>query len=166
MSRRSGAGAMASMTLACVFGVTLLLSLAAGAGVYRRVADRVERSAAERVGLTYITAKVKGYDTRRETPFGDMPSVTVRTLEDGSDSLFLSEEIDGVVYDTILYVYDGYLRELMCEESYYPGPEAGQPIARAESLTIEEPSDNLLRMQYVDGEGRTQTADIYLRSGG
>ena len=63
MSRRqTGAGTIAALALTCVFGATLLLSLAAGAGVYRRVADRVERSAGDRVGLTYITAKIHSYD--------------------------------------------------------------------------------------------------------
>ena len=51
MRRQSGAGAMAALTLTMVFGAALLMSLAAGAVVYRRVADRVERSAGERVGL-------------------------------------------------------------------------------------------------------------------
>lgn len=32
MRRQSGAGALAALMLTCVFGVTLLLSLAAGAG--------------------------------------------------------------------------------------------------------------------------------------
>ena len=63
MSRRqTGAGTIAALALTCVFGATLLLSLAAGAGVYRRVADRVEQSAGDRVGLTYITAKIHSYD--------------------------------------------------------------------------------------------------------
>ena len=51
MRRQSGAGTLAALALTCVFGVTLLLSLAAGAGVYRRVADRVEESSQSRVSL-------------------------------------------------------------------------------------------------------------------
>ena len=62
MRRSSGAGTMAALMLTCVFGATLLLSLATGASVYRRVADRVEQSAAQRLGLTYITAKIHSYD--------------------------------------------------------------------------------------------------------
>ena len=54
MRRQSGAGALAALMLTCVFGVTLLLSLAAGAGVYRRVADRTEQNAQDRVSLSYI----------------------------------------------------------------------------------------------------------------
>ena len=41
MRRSSGAGTMAALMLTCVFGATLLLSLATGASVYRRVADRL-----------------------------------------------------------------------------------------------------------------------------
>ena len=62
MRRQSGAGALAALALTCVFGATLLLSLAAGAVVYRRVSDRVEESSGVRVSLSYITAKLHAAD--------------------------------------------------------------------------------------------------------
>ena len=41
MKGRSGAaGTIAALTLTCVFGATMLLSLATGAGVYRNVSTR------------------------------------------------------------------------------------------------------------------------------
>ena len=73
MRRQTGAGAIAALILTCVFGATLLLSLIAGAGVYRRVAERTEQGANTRVGLTYLTAKIHGYDsadTGRAKPHG------------------------------------------------------------------------------------------------
>ena len=36
MRKQSSAGTLAALMLTCVFGATLLLSLAAGAGVYHR----------------------------------------------------------------------------------------------------------------------------------
>ena len=110
MSRRqTGAGTIAALALTCVFGATLLLSLAAGAGVYRRVADRVERSAGDRVGLTYITAKIHSYDEAGTAFAGQFG---------GQDAVYLLQEVDGLTYETILYVYDGWLMELLCERGW------------------------------------------------
>lgn len=165
MSRRqTGAGTIAALALTCVFGATLLLSLATGAGVYRRVADRVERSAGDRVGLTYITAKIHSFD---ET--GMVSSGTLASDQPGGGearAVCLCQEIDGTVYQTALYVYDGYLRELMCEKEWPLGPEAGLPITEAQALLIEEPEPGLLCLVYTGADGTTSTADVYLRSGG
>ena len=64
MKRGNAAGTVATLALTCIFGVTLLMGIFAGAAVYQRVGDRVEKSAGERVGLTYLTAKVRGFDQR------------------------------------------------------------------------------------------------------
>lgn len=156
MKRSTGTGTIAALTLACVFGVTLLLSLATGAGVYQRVADRVEQSAQQRVGLTYITAKLHAYDTAggiRAGTFGDV------------DAVFLSEDLDGVAYETALYVHDGWMKELLYEKGWKMSPEDGMAITEAQSLTVEE-QDGLLTLQYVGPDGRAETAKLMIRSGG
>ena len=158
MKRRStGAGTIAALMLACVFGVTLLLSLVTGAGVYRRVQERVDRGSARRVGLSYVTAKIHGCDESgcvRAGRFG------------GSDAVILSEEIGGTVYDTVLYVYDGKLMEVLFERGEDVGPENGQGITPARELTVSETEEGLLRLSFTGGSGETEHADVYLRSGG
>ena len=152
MKRGSGAGAVAALTLVCIFGVAMLMSLLVGAGVLRRVEDRVEENAAQRVGMSYITAKLHGYDSRdmiRVGPYGD------------GDAVFLTEEIGGTLYDTILYVHDGWLRELMCIQGWELEPEAGQTITEASDMTVTEPAPGLLRIAYTDGRGSLQSADVY-----
>lgn len=156
MKRSTSAGTIAALTLACVFGMTLLLSLATGAGVYRRVADRVERSARQRVGLAYITAKVHAYDAQggvRAGKFGDV------------DAVFLDQELDGVAYETALYVHEGWMKEVLYEQGWTMSPADGMAITEAQSLTVEE-ADGLLTLVYVDPEGRTETAQLMIRSGG
>ena len=135
MRRQSGAGTLAALALTCVFGVTLLLSLAAGAGVYRRVADRVEESSQSRVSLSYVTARLHGCDERGMAEAG--------TYGDGG-AVFLYEEVDGLTYETILYVYDGYLMEMLCEK----------------------PAPGLLRLVLTGPDGMARTADVYMRSEG
>lgn len=155
MRRQTGAGAIAALILTCVFGVTLLLSLAAGAGAYRRVSERTEQDASTRVGLTYLTAKVHGADRAGAAYAGTFGGV---------DAVYLLQDMDGLTYETILYVYDGSLRELLCEQGWELAPEDGEIIAEAQSLEVTEPADGLLRLTYTDGGGAVETADIYLRS--
>ena len=97
MRRSSGAGTMAALMLTCVFGATLLLSLATGASVYRRVADRVEQSAAQRLGLTYITAKIHSYDEAGKV----VPAVYVDPSAQEADAVVLYQDIEWLNY----YVY-------------------------------------------------------------
>lgn len=156
MKRSTGAGTIAALTLACVFGVTMLLSLATGAGIYQRVADRVERSARQRVGLAYITAKVHAYDRTGGVRAGRFGEV---------DAVFLTEELEGVAYETALYVHEGWMKEAMYEQGWTMSPEDGTAITEAQSLTAEM-GDGLLKLTYIDPDGRTETAKLMIRSGG
>ena len=155
MRRQTGAGAIASLILTCVFGATLLLSLAAGAGVYRRVESRVERGANQRVGITYITAKIQDHDAAGSVYAGEFG---------GADALYFLEDMDGVGYETILYVHNGYLMELFCEQGWELEPEDGQTITEAQGLSVEETGEGLLRLRYTDASGTTESASVWLRS--
>lgn len=155
--KRSGGGSMiAVLLLTCVFGVTLLMVLSTGAAVYRGVQSRVEESGNRRVGLTYITAKIHGGDQK--------DGVSAASFE-GVDAVRLTEEIDGWPYETWLYVYDGWLRELFCEPDSGLLPEDGETITEARSLTVQE-EDGLLTLTYVDESGMEETAQVCVRSGG
>lgn len=157
MRRMGGAGAVAAIALTCVFGTALLLAMTAGAGVYRHVGARIDGASRERVGLTYITAKIHSADEAggvEIAPFG------------GADAVRLLQDLDGASYETILYVYDGALRELFCQRDWEPTPDAGQAIAEARELRVREEPPGLLRLECVGADGRVSTADVYLRSAG
>lgn len=157
MKRQSGAGTLAALALTCVFGATLLLSLATGAVIYRRVADRVEESAAGRVSLSYVAAKLHASDAAglvEAMPFGD------------GDGIFLYQEFEGTVYETILYVYDGNLMEMLCEKDWESDPEFGEIVSPAQALKIAQPVPGLLRMELTGADGSVQSADILIRSVG
>lgn len=157
MRKQSSAGTLAALALTCVFGATLLLSLAAGAGVYRRVADRVEDSSQARVTLSYITTKLHAADEAGKVAAGTFG---------GGGALFLYQEVDGVTYETILYVYDGYLMEMLCEKDWEMDPEFGGAVSPAQALEVSEPQPGLLRLALAGPDGRTRTADVYIRSEG
>jgi hypothetical protein len=157
MRRQSGAGALAALMLTCVFGVTLLLSLAAGAGVYRRVADRTEQNAQDRVSLSYITAKLHAADAAGQVEAG--------SFGDGG-ALFLYEEIEGSIYETVLYVYDGYLMEILREKGSEQDPEFGEMVCPAQMLEVSEQQPGLLWLTLTGPDGGIQTAGVYVRSDG
>ena len=162
MKRGNAAGTVAVLILTCIFGVTLLMGIFAGAGVYQRISDRAASSAEDRVGLTYITAKLHSFDTVQ--PDGT-PAVRIGQVG-GQDALILEETIDGVAYETFLYVYDGQLREMLCLRGNEQDPAFGEVIGPARSLRIERPGKRLLRLEYTREDGRTNTACVCLRSGG
>ena len=157
MRRQSSAGALASLMLTCVFGATLLLSLAAGAGVYRRVQSRVEESAQARESLSYVAAKIHACDRAGMVEAGSFG---------GGGAVFLYEEIEGFTYETILYVYDGYLMEMLCEKGGEMPPEFGETVAAARALRVTEPGKNLLRLELTEPDGQRRSADVYVRSVG
>ncbi len=158
MRRQSGAGTLAALMLTCVLGATMLLSLAAGAVVYRRVADRVEQSADGRLSLSYITAKLHSGDAAGGVEVGQFGQ---------SDAVFLYQDYGGGTYETILYVYDGSLREMLCEKGWEQDPEFGEPVAQAESLEVSQPSEGLLRLVLTEPPGGGwHSADVYVRSEG
>ena len=162
MKRGNAAGTVATLALTCIFGVTLLMGIFAGAAVYQRVGDRVEKSAGERVGLTYITAKLHGFDGL----MSDGESAIQVGEMGGGDAVYLMENLDGVNYETILYVYDGQLREMLCLQGGEQEPAFGEAIGPAQSLRVEQPKDGLLRLEYTGENGETRSADVWLRSGG
>ena len=157
MRRQSAAGTMAALMLTCVFGATLLLSLAAGASVYRRVADRVEENSQSRVSLSYVTARLHDFDERGMVEAG--------VYGDGG-AVFLYQDFDGVSYETILYIYDGYLMEMLCEKGWELDAEFGSPVCPAQALEVSEPAPGLLRLALTGPDGAVQTASVYVRSEG
>lgn len=157
MRKQSSAGTLACLLLTCVFGATLLLSLAAGAGVYRRVEDRVEESARARESLSYITARLHAYDRAGMVETG--------SFGDGG-AVFLYEEIDGFVYETVLYVYGDHLMEMLCEKGWELPPEFGETVSPARALTVTEPREGLLRLTLTEPDGQVRSADVYVRSVG
>ena len=157
MRRQSSAGTLASLLLTCVFGATLLMSLAAGAGVYRRVESRVAESSESRVSLSYITAKIHAFDQAGMIESG--------SFGDGG-AVFLYEEIEGFTYETILYVYDGYLMEMLCEKGGEMPPEFGETVSPAGSLTVTEPREGLLWLSLREPDGLLRSAAVYVRSVG
>ena len=149
------ADAVLVLVLFGVFAVCILAVLLTSADAYRRLAERDEQSYDHRVATQYLATRVRQGD--------EAGRVFVETF-DGVDALVLQEEIEGEVYETRVYCYDGYLRELFCWEEAELAPEDGEIVlpAQAMSLNLE---DGLLDVEIVSGDGETLNLTLALRSG-
>ena len=138
-----------------VFAVSVLSVLLSGAGVYRRLTERDDLSYDRRTAVQYVATRVRQADRQG--------AVSVRTFE-GCPALILSEEIEGEVYETRIYHYDGYIRELFVSSDGEFLPEDGENVLPAGSFLVyrEEPG---LQIRILTEDGCWQELRLSLRSG-
>lgn len=121
---------LAAFFFVLAMGVTLL-----GSSVYRAAAADADVNAAHRTALSYVVNQIRR---------GDAGGVAVGSFG-GGDALRLSETLsDGTVYVTLIYCYDGSLRELYMEEGTGLSPEDGTSILALDSLGLAVGEDGLL----------------------
>ena len=144
------------LVLLCVFAVSVLLVLLTGTGAYQNIAGKMETQYNERTCLSYLDAKVRHYDNA---------GMVSAELFDGCEALALHEDVEGVRYKTLIYCYDGYVRELFFEDGLLFQPGDGQTIVPARELSVEASAENLIQLECVGETGNRETMTIYLRSG-
>ena len=137
-----------------VFAVCILSVLLTGADVYRKLAARDQLGYDQRTAAQYLTTRVRQADQ-----LGD---VSIRYFE-GQDALVFTEVIEGGTYQTLVYCYDGYLRELFAAAGGGFLPEDGERVLEARGLSIRQ-DGQLLEMELTSPSGEVQRLKLYLRS--
>lgn len=130
-------------------GLTLLSS-----GIYRSTAADADRNYTHRTALSYLVNQVRRSDEADAialTEFG------------GSDALSLTERVDGAEYVTLLYCYDGQLRELYTEKGTELTPGDGVAILPLSGLELAM-EEGLLHIT-VSLDSETSTTSLAPRSG-
>lgn len=156
MRQKNGkTGALAVLLLFGVFAVCILSVLLTGADAYHRLVGRDRLSYDRRTAGQYLSTRVRQADRAgqvRVDAFG------------GADALVFTEEIDGVVYETLVYCHDGYLRELFVSAAGKFSPEDGEKVLRAQGLTLSL-DGALLTAELTGPAGEVQPLTLFLRSG-
>jgi len=137
-----------------VFAVCILIVLLTGADIYQRLSARDQLSYDQRTAAQYLTTRVRQADR-----LGD---VSIRRFE-GQDALVFTEVIEGDAYETLVYCYDGYLRELFVAADGGFLPEDGEKVLAAQGLTIRQ-DGQLLDVELTSPSGELQALSLYLRS--
>lgn len=138
-----------------VFAVLSTLMVLLSAQMYREAVARTEQHCERRILSSYVANVVRGSDE------ADMVSVEKRA---GLDVLVLRTDIDGAGYETLVYCYDGALRELFAEATDEFDPDYGEIICDAQAF-VPEISNELLRIGLVDANGSESEVCIALRTG-
>ena len=123
----------------CVFAVSVFLVLILSASAYVSTADRANEGRNERIALSYVRTKIRSADTAGAVHIGDFGGVT---------ALHLTEWFDDREFVTLIYFYDGWVRELFHEAGFEFEPADGTPLFQmdAPGLMFEQLADGLLRV--------------------
>lgn len=156
--KKSNLGFLLVLLVFAVFMVSALLVLLSGADIVQGITQRDQKNYEQRTAVQYIATRVRQAD--------QAGAVSVRTTEMG-DSLILAEEIDGIRFETMVYCYDGYLREMFYASGLDAGAEFGEKILPAEQFYVSDCGDYLdLDITFADGQTRSMILRIRSERGG
>ena len=142
--------------LMLLFLISALTVISIGANIYKKNVATTSENYAQRVSIAYITEKVRQSDVDG--------NVYVQRLFD-QNVLVFEQTVNGSVYNTYIYSYDGYLRELFARadlDNFYP--QTGQKILKLNSFDIEKTNDNLLKATVTEEDGSKETVFIAVHS--
>ncbi len=145
MNRISGTGVSLLFMILLFFalGISSVFVVLTGAHVYENINQRMEENFSGQTALSYISNKVRQADEKGR--------VSVEEI-DGTDVLVLADEIDDIVYQTMIYCQEGHIKELFSEEGSGLGLPDGIEIMDCDKLHFALVSENLLKIE-LENEG-------------
>ena len=154
MRKKRKTDALVVLVLFGVFAVCVLSVLLTGADAYQRLSRRDSRSYDQRTAAQYLSTRVRQADR--------LGSVSVEDFG-GVDALIFREDIEGEIYETAVYCYDGWLRELFTAEDSGMLPEDGERVLEAERLEL-TPDGQTVLAELTAPDGEILRLNLYLRS--
>lgn len=153
MKKRNLSGVLVLLLFA-VFAVTVLLVLLSGADTLRNLTQRDQTTHSQRTAVQYLTTRIRQADVSGAVSADNATEVS---------TLILTETISGQQYQTRVYCYEGYLREMFCQAGAGLPPEFGEEILPMAGFTV-SCEDNLVRATLEMTDGSQQPLLLLLRS--
>ena len=142
--------------LMLLFVLSALSVIAIGASIYKKNVALMADNNSHRIAAAYVTEKIRQADQKG--------GISVAELF-GENALVMSEEVDGTVYNTYIYDYQGNLCELYAiEGSGTLYPQSGQKILEISSFDIASVSENIFNVKIVLEDGSEDNLYIAKRS--
>ncbi len=138
-----------------IFAATAFALIMLGIKQYKITADSMNTNYEVRTASSYLTEKVRQFDTDA--------GISLESL-DGTDAIAMREELDGKIYTTYVYFYDGYIRELYVAEDAVFNLAGGQAIIEASDLQIKALSDSKLKLIITSTKGEMTTLYLSTKS--
>ena len=154
MKNRGKTESLLALLLLGLFAICILLVLLLGTEIYRGLTERSGTSYEERTAAQYLATRLRQ---------GDADSAVRLEKFGGADALVLSQELEGVTFETRVYCSGGYLRELFSQSGTPCGPEDGDAVLPMEAMTITL-KDGLVQAELVLSQNRIRRVTLALRS--
>lgn len=145
-----------TVLLTGLFAVCCLVLCGVGLKVYENIVLRNNDNFSLRTSLSYVAAKVRQTDAQ---------GLTYLTEVDGVPVLALGEEIEGEIYETLIYCMDGYLMERFKAKEDPAELGYGTEIVEAGSFFFELTEDGLLHVTAESKAGEREEIILAFRSG-
>ncbi|MCR5031283.1 MAG: DUF4860 domain-containing protein [Lachnospiraceae bacterium] len=126
-----------------VFAISSALLILSGTNIYRNIVSSMEQNYDARTSYAYLTQRMHSLDTAN--------AVSVETV-DSVPVISISETINDKDYNTLIYAYDGSIRELFTTAGNDIPLSAGQEIMACESFTITQVGDKLYTIHLQTAE--------------
>ena len=142
------------LALFCVFAISALMLVTIGASVYQKTVNDMDTNYSTRTAFSYVTEKIRQNDASQ--------TISIGTLED-RPAIILSQEIEGCLYNTYLYEYDGYLTELFTSADLNLGGDilkAGHPLIPLKEFTLSEIEPSLYH--FILSTEDAQSVSLYI----
>lgn len=134
------------------FGMVMM-----GAKVYKRIERDTQEQFDKRTPMTYIMMKVRQNDRQG--------GVQVRTIA-SIPALVLIETIEDMQYETWIYTYQGYLREIYIAAGSEWQPEDGQCVLPLKELKVDRVEEGAVQLDIQTVEGWQTQMRMKLKAGG
>lgn len=154
MRKNNGGHSLDVFFVLCVFlicAVSLLGMLFVGANVQKKINQDTEDNFYMRTSLLYISNKAKFYN--------ETDTVSVQKFE-GQPALVFKEKIDGIEYETKVYMYEGHLMELFSESGYEISKDSGTIITEISSFKLKELNSELIEVFMETPNGKNGSVII------
>lgn len=145
------------IALFCMFVLSSIFLISIGANIYSKTMTNMDTNFNSRTAVAYINEKIRQSD--------DLGAIHIESF-DGCDALTISSEINGKLYTTYIYEFDGELRELMVRSDVTLSPAAGQSLLKVNSFSIEPVNDSLIKFIISMDSDEDYTFYTSIHSGG
>ena len=151
----TGLRSAAVFALCGLFAVLAVGLAVLSGGVYQAAARESDENYTRRTALSYLVNQVRRADAVGGVAVGRFG---------GSDALVLTEEVEGTEYVTLLYCYEGQLRELYAEADSGLGPGDGLPVLELDGLELEV-SGGRIACTVLPAGGEPGSVSVFPRCG-
>lgn len=144
------------LALFALFAISSLLLVLFGARVYKQISGDMSDNNALATSISYVVNKVRASDTAGMVSVGEF---------DGCPAVLLEQDIEGTIYQTAIYYYDGSLRELFARKELEFKAKDGAEVVKVADFSIKDTGNGVIQLAASNGAGREQDMLLCVRSG-